>query len=308
MGKVVGIKEIKEILPYSYPFLLIDRVQIFEDKIMALKALTINEEFFQGHFPGAPIMPGVLQIEAMLQAATLMLYNKTNCGKCTPFMTSLTKVKFRKPVLPGDQLVIEVNFDKLEGEELFVSANCLVNDQITSQAKFSLRALTEANALVPQHLINESSKSELPSEDILETEIDTAKLQSIIPHRYPFLLVDKLIGLSEERKEIIGLKNVSINEPFFSGLKDAVLPNSLQMEIAAQVGCYYMLSAEENIGKIGFFMSIDDAKFYKPVLPGDQLVIFVSLIGSKGRFGKGDVKIYVGHDLVTEGVVKFAIG
>jgi 3-hydroxyacyl-[acyl-carrier-protein] dehydratase len=107
-----NIQEIMDFLPHRYPFLLIDRIIEFErlKRIVALKNVSINEPFFQGHFPGAPIMPGVLVIEAMAQAgAVLMLSELPDRAKKLAVFTGIDEAKFRRPIVPGDQLRIEVD-------------------------------------------------------------------------------------------------------------------------------------------------------------------------------------------------------
>jgi len=108
----LGIIEIQRILPHRYPFLLIDRVveMTRKQRIVALKNVTVNEPFFQGHFPGMPIMPGVLMVEAIAQAGGALLLTEVEDrdGKLMVF-TGIEKARFRRPVVPGDQLRIEVN-------------------------------------------------------------------------------------------------------------------------------------------------------------------------------------------------------
>ena len=107
-----NIQEIMDFLPHRYPFLLIDRIIEFErlKRIVALKNVSINEPFFQGHFPGAPIMPGVLVIEAMAQAgAVLMLSELPDREKKLAVFTGIDEAKFRRQIVPGDQLRIEVD-------------------------------------------------------------------------------------------------------------------------------------------------------------------------------------------------------
>jgi len=104
-------REILGILPHRYPFLLVDRVlEASEDKIVALKNVTLNEPFFQGHFPGHPVMPGVLILEAMAQAGALLATRSTGFDPATQviYFMAIDKAKFRKPVVPGDQLVLEL--------------------------------------------------------------------------------------------------------------------------------------------------------------------------------------------------------
>ncbi len=110
-AKTLDITQIQQILPHRYPFLLIDRVVEIERKqrIVAIKNVTVNEPFFTGHFPGFPVMPGVLIIEAMAQAgAALLLTEVAERDSMLMFFTGIEKARFRKPVYPGDQLRIEV--------------------------------------------------------------------------------------------------------------------------------------------------------------------------------------------------------
>lgn len=121
----IEVEEIKKLIPHRYPFLLVDRVlEIEDDRILSIKNVTVNEEFFNGHFPGAPIMPGVLQVEAMAQSACIMLMKKhvEDIENNLVVFTGIKNAKFRKSVVPGDQLKMEVklvnqrrNFVTMEG-------------------------------------------------------------------------------------------------------------------------------------------------------------------------------------------------
>jgi len=107
----ISAQEILKILPHRYPFLLVDRVrECTDDKIVAIKNVSWNEPFFNGHFPGMPIMPGVLQVEAMAQAGGILAVRSGDFDPETQvvFFMAINNVKFRKPVTPGDQLVLEV--------------------------------------------------------------------------------------------------------------------------------------------------------------------------------------------------------
>ena len=133
---VLDVNEVMRILPHRYPFLMVDRVIGFEgeNKCTAVKSVTINEPFFQGHFPGHPIMPGVLQLEAMAQVASiLMLRIPENAGKIGYFM-SANDVKFRKPVVPGDTLIIEAEILKNRRSIGQARGRCLVNGETVSEA------------------------------------------------------------------------------------------------------------------------------------------------------------------------------
>lgn len=119
------IEEIKKLIPHRYPFLLVDRVlELEEDRIVSIKNVSVNEEFFNGHFPGTPLMPGVLQVEALAQSACIMLMKKhiDDVEKKLVVFTGIKNAKFRKSVVPGDQLKMEVklvnqrrNFVTMEG-------------------------------------------------------------------------------------------------------------------------------------------------------------------------------------------------
>ena len=131
----IDILGVMRMLPHRYPFLMVDRVaKIDGNRITGIKNVTINEPFFQGHFPGHPIMPGVLQLEAMAQVAGIvMLKSAENAGKIAYFM-SAEDVKWRKPVLPGDVMVIEVELTKMRGKIGKAKGACKVRGEVVSEA------------------------------------------------------------------------------------------------------------------------------------------------------------------------------
>jgi beta-hydroxyacyl-ACP dehydratase FabZ len=140
MKKIINITEIMKLLPHRYPFILVDRViDIVEgDKIIALKNVTINEPFFVGHFPGAPIMPGVLIIEAMAQTGGILFavsQPEEKRGGPVYFM-GMDKVKFRKPVVPGDQLVFEVKILNMRSKAVKMSGIATVEGKCVAEAEF----------------------------------------------------------------------------------------------------------------------------------------------------------------------------
>ncbi len=131
----MDINEVMRVLPHRFPFLMVDRVIEFqgETKAIGVKAVTINEPFFQGHFPGHPVMPGVLQLEAMAQVASIVMMKKTeNAGKIGYFM-SADEVKFRKPVMPGDTLFIECELTSAKKRLGKAACRCLVNGEVVSE-------------------------------------------------------------------------------------------------------------------------------------------------------------------------------
>ncbi len=137
--------------------------------------------------------------------------------------------------------------------------------------------------------------------------MDIEQIKETIPHRYPFLLVDKIT--EQDEKRVVGQKNVSINEPFFQGhFPDyPVMPGVLIVESLAQVGAVAILSKEENKGKIGFLAGIDKCRFKRQVKPGDQLNLEVEIIRLKGPVGKGKATATVDGELACEAEITFAV-
>ena len=138
-NKIYNIDEIMKMLPHRYPFLLVDRLEIEEagTKGIGLKNLTMNELFFQGHFPNNPIMPGVLQIEAMAQTAgcVVMCANDDYAEKkCSVLFMSVDNAKFRKPVRPGDQLKMHVEKVKVHRNIFVFHGTGMVDGQVVSEA------------------------------------------------------------------------------------------------------------------------------------------------------------------------------
>src|SRR5881296_2299427 len=130
--------QVMQILPHRFPFLMVDRIISFETetKCVGVKTVTINEPFFQGHFPGHPVMPGVMQVEAMAQVASILLFKLAKTTSRIGYFMSADEVKFRKPVLPGDTIFIHAELTKSRGERLAkAKCHCVVNDAIVSEAE-----------------------------------------------------------------------------------------------------------------------------------------------------------------------------
>ncbi|MGB6639888.1 MAG: 3-hydroxyacyl-ACP dehydratase FabZ [Thermoanaerobaculia bacterium] len=137
---LMDIRWIMSVIPHRYPLLLVDRVLEIEPKkrIVAIKNVTVNEEFFDGHFPGHPVMPGVLVIEAMAQAGGLLLMHDVPDRKNKViYFTTINKAKFRRPVVPGDQLRIEIDILRLREVFCKLSARALVDGQLVAEAVLS---------------------------------------------------------------------------------------------------------------------------------------------------------------------------
>ncbi len=140
---VLNTVEVQSILPHRYPFLMVDRIVGFDGDMgcTGVKQVTINEPYFQGHFPGHPVMPGVLQIEAMAQVGSIILLRMPeHRGKVGYFM-SADKVKFRKPVMPGDTLFIESKLLKIRRSIASAECRCLVNGEVTSEAELKFAVI-----------------------------------------------------------------------------------------------------------------------------------------------------------------------
>jgi len=143
----LDVRRVLDLLPHRYPFVMIDRVvELKETELTAIKNVTINEPFFQGHYPGNPVMPGVLQVEAMAQAAGILLLRQSDKDGKTALFMSCDKVKWRKPVRPGDQLLIKVKMTKVRGTVACAEGECTVNGQVVSSADLMF-AVVENSAM-----------------------------------------------------------------------------------------------------------------------------------------------------------------
>ena len=139
--------------------------------------------------------------------------------------------------------------------------------------------------------------------------LDVNEIKKIIPHRYPFLLIDRVTEL-EEGVRAVGIKNVSVNEPFFQGHfpQEPVMPGVLQVEALAQLGAVALLSKEEFKGKTAYFAGIDKVKFRQKVVPGDTLRLEVEIVKMRRNMGIGKAVATVDGKKVCEGELMFAIG
>ena len=141
------INDIIKVLPHRYPFILIDRIEITEPgkRLNALKNMTINEPFFQGHFPGQPVMPGVLSLEIMAQAGSFLMLSQVEDPLSTNmFFSAVEKTKFRKPIVPGDQLMVHMTLAKKKLNLCKFHGVCKVDDEIVAEAFFSANLVDRA--------------------------------------------------------------------------------------------------------------------------------------------------------------------
>ncbi|HSN03360.1 3-hydroxyacyl-ACP dehydratase FabZ [Nitrospira sp. NS4] len=138
--------EIQALLPHRYPFLLVDRIKELEPdrRIVGIKNVTVNEPFFQGHFPGRPVMPGVLIIEAMAQVGGVLAFKSFGPGvKLSVYLTGIDGAKFRKPVVPGDQLRFEVELVRKRPPFWKMEAKAYVDDDVVCEAEVTAMVTEE---------------------------------------------------------------------------------------------------------------------------------------------------------------------
>ena len=310
-NKIYSIGKIKELLPYQYPMLLIDRFwQESENTFVGLKNVTVTEEYFNGHFPEHPIMPGVLQVEATFQAALLAVKEKLDpTNTLDIYAKSMKNIKFRKPTEPGDRLVIEITVLEIINSEAKIKAAIKNNAGVSAQVEMILATRQKVYNVEKPELFTKYDKSP-------ENEMNLEVIKKNMPHRYPFLFIDYIIGCESKRDSddnltyhITAIKNVTYNDPIMHSYSSgfSVLPGSVQSEIIAQAGCAYTLSRPANEGKLAFFMTIPSAEFYHPIYPGDQLRIELCIPDSSSKFGKGTGEIFVENKLVSKSTITFAV-
>jgi beta-hydroxyacyl-ACP dehydratase FabZ len=159
METLLDVTQIQAILPHRYPFLLVDRIVEYEPgkRVVGLKNVSLNEPFFAGHFPGAPVMPGVLIVEAMAQTAgVMMLASLPDRETKLVFFTGIDSAKFRKPVVPGDQLRLELTVLKLRPRYIKLRGEAYVDGQLVAEAGIS-SALVDRNVVARSEQISSSA-------------------------------------------------------------------------------------------------------------------------------------------------------
>ena len=301
MSKILGVCELRKALPRLGFGLLLDRVEVFgREKLTAAKAMTVNEEFFNGHFPEHPIMPGVLQVEMMKQLAELSARPElASSAEDDIYIAKLERVKFRRPVTPGDRLRVEAELVEEDAASRRYRTKVRIGADTASEAFITLKS---RRIEPPTELPPETSEFDKTA----ESPLDTAAMKKLMPHRYPFLFIDYIA--KREGDKVVAIKNVSANDSFFRfAPENAAVPEALLCEMGAQAGCACVLSRPENAGKLGFFMAIDSAESIAPVIPGDQLAIGIELPPAKARFGKGSCEIRVNGEVRFRISLMFAI-
>lgn len=306
-AKIYGYPRLFEVIKTTRPLLMLDRVKIDTDtgKVLGKKVVSVNEPYFPGHFPDSPIMPGVLQLAALSQAAEALLRSKGVVEEKDDLkITMVNRYKFRSPALPGDLLDISVELiEEADGIHRFKGA-VTCQGKTVSQGEFGLKAVTGT----PDREHADSFNAVLPlteeEQNKTEGREECAAIMQNIPHRFPFLLVDRQICFDKENLTNVVVKNISGGEDFFRALRRPVLPEYLQAEIAAQAGCALAFETPESENKLAYFMSIDKAEFNEEVVAGDQLLIRVEA-ALRGKLGSCVSRMFVGERQVAQLSVKF---
>ena len=297
--------ELSDLLKVTAPLLMLDRlaVDVAGGRADGVKVVSMDEFHFAGHFPGQPVLPGVLQVAGMCQASQALFMIEGGHGEGVPAVTALKRVKFRTPVRPGMRLEIEcVKSSAAEDGSVDYTVKTMADGQLASSGvvTMAMRSL-DYYCMTPLDLESSPLLTEVEGKEWLGPQA----VMEHIPHRFPFMFVDRAYGLDDPAK-VLGVKNVTGNGMFVNATEPAQFPGFLQIEAGAQLGCAAILAQPSEQGKLGFFMSIDTAEFHAPALPGTQLSMAIEC-ELKGRFGKKKKKIYAGSRLVTETSIKFAI-
>lgn len=301
--------ELTQLLEVAPPLMMLDTAQVSEDGCEAVgrKAVSMGEAFFEGHFPGQPIMPGVLQVAAMAQLSRLLYLRGGHPGAGKQIvLRQLKRIKFRKPVIPGDVLTVTAKMAPgLSEDERCFQVSCASAAGVTAAGQITLATVGGDDAdygrrpVVPE---------ESPYADKMASaeRFDIVRLMELLPHRPPFLLIDRGFGVGAPGEEVWGCKNITGDDVLLRGSFSGQFPGYLLIEAGAQLGCAHVLSQPENRGKLGIFLCIDEANFHARLFPGDQLVIH-ACCHATGHAGIASGDFMVGSRKVADCQLKFIV-
>ena len=304
MSMHYGRKDLERALRLGAPLLMLDFLDVDKEagRASGMKVSSIGESHFAGHFPGQPVLPGVLQTAGMVQASQV-LFNEMFPGEGDAVLLGLKRVKFRSPVMPGMMVKVECELkgENDDGTVEFNVKNTCDDGKLASSGSVVLGRRTEWYEPYDTTGANPVSDSVAG----VEAFLDSVAVMKVLPHRHPFLFIDRSYSL-DDPANVIGFKNVAGSEMYVAATEHAEFAGFMQIEAGAQLGCAALLHQPAMQGKLGFFMSIDDAVFHRPVLAGSRIWEKVSC-EQKGTFGIATGQFYVGSELVTEAQIKFAI-
>ena len=302
MSTVLSAAALRAMIPCRPDMVLLDKVMLeSETRAIGQKCITMNEATFLGHFPGHPIFPGVLQVEAICQLAEVLLRKKLDPElKGDFYLKNVRKVKFRRPNNPGDRMIFELDVTRIDGDSADFTATVKNGSGVACNAQGTVAVRPKVSETAPILPFGEYDKG-------VNCVMDAPAIQDLIPHRFPFMMVDYVCKI--EGSHVVGIKNLTQGEQIIRTYDDgySVLMGAIQAEMTAQTGAIYMLSREENRGKLAYFMGIDELKFHRPVFPGQQLRLEIDMPDTKSKFGKGNGWLFADNELASETTILFAI-
>ena len=308
MPKLYSYNQLVQTLELTSPLMMLDEAMIADDCLTGKgsKLMSINEPVFQGHFPGQPITPGVLQVAAMAQLSNLIFRLTVPVIAGTRIvLRHIRRIKFRKPVLPGMAMLVESKLlERRANHEADFQVTCTTDAGVASTGIITLAQVTP----VPHDAVALDARPASPFDEELTSgeQFNATDLMKHLPHRPPFLLIDHAVGIGAQTSRFCGYKNITGNDFYLNGDNASCYPSELLIESGAQLGCAHILAQPENAGKLGIFLCIDEAHFYDQARPGDRLVICGNC-DTSGHAGTANGEFWVGDRKIAECALKFVV-